>query len=51
MNRNLTSPVGGVFFLGWGTRADASAADKTPWTFYWIDVEGGSSVLLVTPAR
>src|SRR5882762_1327323 len=38
-----------VFLLGWGTRAHASAADKRL-DVYWIDVEGGSSVLLVTPA-
>jgi beta-lactamase superfamily II metal-dependent hydrolase len=38
-----------VFLLGCRTRADAVAADKRL-DVYWIDVEGGSSVLLVTPA-
>lgn len=38
-----------VFFFGWGIPAHASAADKRL-DVYWIDVEGGSSVLLVTPA-
>jgi beta-lactamase superfamily II metal-dependent hydrolase len=46
---SVSRAVLAVFLLGCGTRARPSAADKRL-DVYWIDVEGGSSVLLVTPA-
>ena len=47
--KSISGAVLAVFLLGCRTREHASAANKRL-DVYWIDVEGGSSVLMVTPA-